>query len=582
MSAVREPSPSAPAVAAPGASSALRDFLVERRQWVMVAMLFLLHYAVLLDIHDPWTRALLIAHIGAFLLWQPLWRGEREITPGGLAVVVAAAATILFYLNWWLLALWITILASLVGGKVFAVRARWARAFDLAVTVYLLSVLLLWVVPHLFSAAALPDLARWLMWFAFPLALLALILVPSEKSGPGGQQIVDFFYSLLLFMVVVLLVLGSFAFMALTKTGYLEALIRTLFVMAAALVVLGVLWNPRYGRAVLQPVVLRYLLNVGTPFEQWLAQTAGAAEAEQNSAGFLKTALRNLADLPWVGGVAWNSPDGWGEMGQKGRHAIQVRSGPLELEICSKYSLSPALTVHLHLLSAVIGHFYEAKRREQALRRITRLQAIYETGSRVTHDVKNLLQSLYTLASAAQQPGEAPAFQRLMQRQLPDLARRLELTLGKLQDPRVLAEASGQFMAADAWWEALKGRFDGRGIEFRDRFAGEPPPIPAAVFDCVAENLLDNALKKAQSQPETKVTVAFDAGESIKLSVCDSGTVIPEDVASRLFEETLSSRTGLGVGLYQASRFARQHGYRLRLARNRDGEVCFELAPALD
>ena len=40
------------------------------------------------------------------------------------------------------------------------------------------------------------------------------------------------------------------------------------------------------------------------------------------------------------------------------------------------------------------------------------------------------------------------------------------------------------------------------------------------------------------------------------------------------------SATGLGIGLYQAARLAEANGYALRLAQNRDGEVCFELAPA--
>ena len=48
-------------------------------------------------------------------------------------------------------------------------------------------------------------------------------------------------------------------------------------------------------------------------------------------------------------------------------------------------------------------------------------QAVYETGSRLTHDVKNLLQSLKTLCSAAEysQPDQAASLQTLMQRQLP-------------------------------------------------------------------------------------------------------------------------------------------------------------------
>jgi hypothetical protein len=42
----------------------------------------------------------------------------------------------------------------------------------------------------------------------------------------------------------------------------------------------------------------------------------------------------------------------------------------------------------------------------------------------------------------------------------------------------------------------------------------------------------------------------------------------------------VSSRGGLGIGLYQAARQAQAGGYRLALESNRDGEVCFALTQA--
>ena len=40
-------------------------------------------------------------------------------------------------------------------------------------------------------------------------------------------------------------------------------------------------------------------------------------------------------------------------------------------------------------------HFYIAKIREKTLTQQTHLKAIYETGARITHDIKNLLQSFW-------------------------------------------------------------------------------------------------------------------------------------------------------------------------------------------
>ena len=41
-----------------------------------------------------------------------------------------------------------------------------------------------------------------------------------------------------------------------------------------------------------------------------------------------------------------------------------------------------------------MGEFYEAKRREETMRQNAYMQAFYETGSRLTHDIKNILQSV--------------------------------------------------------------------------------------------------------------------------------------------------------------------------------------------
>ena len=88
----------------------------------------------------------------------------------------------------------------------------------------------------------------------------------------------------------------------------------------------------------------------------------------------------------------------------------------------------------MRLLTQVVGEFYEGKRREAMLRRNAYLQAVHETGARLTHDMKNLLQSLYTLTSMAPR-GEDDAYGALLQRQLPQLTKRLQGTLDKLRSP---------------------------------------------------------------------------------------------------------------------------------------------------
>jgi sensor histidine kinase regulating citrate/malate metabolism len=101
------------------------------------------------------------------------------------------------------------------------------------------------------------------------------------------------------------------------------------------------------------------------------------------------------------------------------------------------------------------------------------------------------------------------------------------------------------------------------------------------LFDSVAENLLQNAIAKAQTQ-SAKINVTFELASGAGLTVSDTGEAIPKSMATRLFAAPVPSQNGLGIGLYQASKHAEQVGYSLRLANNTPGNVCFELRKTAD
>jgi signal transduction histidine kinase len=541
-------------------------------RWLLLAMLWLLHGALLLGVGSPWVHPLLLAHLGLFLLWQPLWRGEHRVGRGAFAFIALAAAAAMFWLSWWTVALWLTGLFGLVGARVFVFRDRWTRLLYLSVMLYLLAVLLLWVLPNLFAAQYTIDAGRILMWYVLPLLLLAMTALPVNKVLAESTQTVDFIYSLLLFMLLTLVVLGSLAFMTLGRLDYLDALMRTLFLIGLILLVFGVLWNPRFGFAGLQVMFSRYLLNVGTPFEYWLTQLTEAVQREPDAAAYLRSAVTLLGDFPWLSGLSWQSPYGTGQFGQFSEHSVLVQESGLRLTLYAKQSLNPTLMLHIHLLVQLIGYFYQAKQREQSLRDITRLQAVYETGSRLTHDLKNMLQSLLSLTAIAQSREERA--QQLLQQQLPLLTQRIERTLLKLQQP--LLETETTQLALNAWWDALRLRNQHQVIGWRASDSLPDKNIPSALFDCIIDNLIDNALRKRQSEPGITVSVEIQP-EPLRLIVCDSGEPMPENIAANLLRGVVVSENGLGIGLYQAARWAEQLGYRLALISNRGGNVCFEL-----
>ncbi|HEX5364123.1 MAG TPA: ATP-binding protein [Gallionella sp.] len=548
-------------------------------RWLLLAMLVLLHCTLLFGVESPWARPLLLAHMGLFLIWQPLWRGERELSPVALALIALAALAMTYWLNWWVVAFWLIGLFGLVGARVFSFRDRWTRQLYLAVVAYLLAVLLLWVVPHLFAAQATIGVGRVIMSYMLPLWLVAMALLPGSKEQPDEARAVDFIYSLLLFMLLALVVLGSLAFMTLAQLDYPDALLRTLFLIGLLLLALGGLWNPRFSPSLmrrtgfggLRAMFSRYLLSVGTPFENWLRQLAEAAQREPDAPSYLRRAIALLGDLPWLSGLSWQTSDDAGQIGEVTQHEVQVQEGGLRLTLYARHAHSPSILLHVYLLAQMIGYFYQAKQREQNLRDITRLQAVYETGSRLTHDLKNMLQSLHSLTAIAQSQEERS--KQLLQQQLPQLTRRIEQTLSKLHQPQ---QDDAAELALHVWWDGLRLRNQHQSVAWRSPDVLPEIGIPAALFDCVLDNLLDNALKKRQAERDIAIAVELHSAP-LCLRVCDSGSPIAAQLSTNLLRNVVVSDNGLGIGLYQAARWAEQLGYRLTLSSNQPGAVCFEL-----
>ena len=542
-------------------------------------MLLALHASLAFEIAESWSRAFLLAHFGFFLLWQPVWLGDRKLDFFQAFVVVGVGLLFVVWSNWWLMAVWIALLFALIGGSIAGSRRGPQRLIGFLAALYLLAVLLMWVVPHLFDGETFPQVIVMLVRFALPALLLGMLPIKVEPDRTTAPVAVDLLYSILLFLLVAALVLGSFVLKVVSGDEYASALARTLLVIAFMLMALSWLWNPHSGFAGAKYLVSRYFLTIGLPFEVWMRNLAEHAQREPQPARFLTLALEDMSDLPWVAGVRWQTPQGEGQVGTESKFHAEFALKELRLDIYTRWSLSPALMIHLKLLAQLLGYFHEAKRREQQQRQNAYHQAIFETGARLTHDVKNLLQSLKSLCSAVEYSnGHQPEkLQALMQRQLPQIAQRLHTTLDKLQAP---SRSRSEMVDATAWWEQLKQRYADSNIEFGVASREKGGELPGDLFSSVAENLIENALNKAKNEPGLRIAANLsNGGPGSSLRVCDDGSPIGLSVATHLFSGPVNSQTGLGIGLYQAAKQAEQLGYRLTIAENEKGRVCFELAP---
>lgn len=546
---------------------------VAPERWLAL-MLMALHVAVVLDADAAVTRAFLLAHYGLFLLWQPLVRSEARIEPRLAVPVFAMAALLVLVDSTWVMALWLAILAGLVGA-VAASQHEGRRLGYLLALAYLLALLLAWVLPQsLGGAALLPAPMQTAARYGLALLPLVILFLPAARVR-GGSSTLDFIYGLMLSLLIMVMALGVFAVVAVAQVSYAWALVQTLLGMAALLLALSWLWNPRAGFAGLGQVTSRYLLSVGLPFEGWAQRLATRAERERDPESFVRDALADLHELSWIRGGHWQAARGEGRFGEPAEHGVSHDFHGLSVTWQSSRPLTPALALHVRLLSQLLGYFYAAKVREQTLREQAYSQAIHDTGARLTHDVKNILQSLKTLLAAAETatPDDSERLLALMRRQLPQLAARLSQTVDKLKQP---AETEAAYMPAQAWWRALQTRYEHDDVQFFAE-AVDDTPVPQDLFDSVADNLLTNALRKRQSEPGVAIEVRLELQPLLGLSVADSGAPAPEHVARNLFLSPVVSDSGLGVGLYQAARQAARSGFRLELPDNQPGRVTFRL-----
>lgn len=544
------------------------------------AMLLLLHAALWGDFASPLSRSMMLAHLGLVVIWQPVWRSDQRLDRGTLAIFLVLTLAFVVWLNWWFVFLWLLLLIGLIGGRVLFANRR-ERFVYLTAVVVLISEFLIGCIVPMFGVELLP-VTRLIFYYGLLVPPLVLLLLPVPTRPAGDSLAVDFLHAVTLSSLTALLALSSLLVMYSSATSYPAALIQSLLLIALFLFAISWLLDPHPGFSGLAQLWSRYVLNVGTPFERWLTGLSAVAQRHETPEGFLEAAMAQFSELPWVEGVLWNSGGVKGHAGRQTPHVNFVHGEGLEVAVYTLAAPGATLVLHGKLLVQVIDYFYAAKRAQQELARRAHLQAVYETGARVTHDIKNLLQSLYTLTSAVGDArGERLAeVQQLLQRQLPHVTQRLSLALDKLQAPT--DAVATRTIPVTEWWEQLRARHAAEDTVFtRDPEAVEGRSVPQEVWDSVVENLLENARYKAANEPGVEVTVRLlGIGDGVAVEVSDDGSPIPRARAAALFSHPVTSSNGLGIGLYQAAQLAEQGGYTLSLEENRRGRVRFRLAPA--
>ena len=546
--------------------------LSEYEYQLLGLMLFCLLAASALGSDSDFTRSLLITHFGLFLLWQPILKQEQSFSTVNVVFLIAFILIFIVWFNLWISAFWMLLLLSLLTGRIFA-RGLGRAAYGLAVIILFLELILI-ITPTLFNLTGLSALLRpGAIIFLLALTIL-LVLTPPRKLESAH---IDFIRGFLIVVLTLFLCMGSVLVTYSTGTPYLQSLASTVMIAALFLFAMAVLWVPRAGFSGLAQLWEKYLLNIGGPFEQWISRLAAIeANTSIKPEQFLNTSIEHLMNRHWICGIHWKSKNDENLSGTQCNNHVSFNDDKLEITLYTYSPIGPALLLHSKLLLSVLTFYYRAKIQEQQLIKQAHLRAIYETGSKLTHDVKNILQSTQTMTQIIlDKDTRIEDTREILKQQLPLLTQRLKTTLEKLSTPANDESATG---ALSNWWNQLKVRYNGRNIEFIEEIDSDPE-VAVDVFDSIVENLLENARSKRILQPDIEITVQLQCKEkNLQLSVSDTGSAIDESITAAMFNQPLDSEDGFGIGLYQSCQQAKNINLKLELEENIEGRVSFLLS----
>lgn len=537
----------------------------------LILMLELLHLALWIDFGGALSRAMILVHFGLFLIWQPVWRGDETISLMNSGLFILLTLVFVAWLNLWFMFFWIILLIGFLGG--FIKHNTSDQIIYMVTLAFLITELLMGATTQIFNINTGPVTYNLFFYglFAVPLILLFFI----RRKTTVTRESVDLLRAVSSALLISLVALGSLLNMYHTGTTYLDALIKTILAISFLLLVISWLLSPRFGFSGLSQVWSQSLLNIGTPFEQWLNKISNLNQELTDPDEFLDASMRELMSISWISGLEWNIGAYQGKYGKEDKYQVSIKVKQLTVTLYTRLVVGGTLYLHCNLLIKIIENLYTSKIKERELNDQIHLQSIYETGARITHDIKNLLQSLKTLTSIVGGDESIDSSkQALLKTQLPHLTQRLQLALDKLQSPRA---AQQQDQDIKSWSQSLENRLKLNDIKIISDIRVNHE-IPGDLFDSVIDNLLENIASKKQLETEITVKIEIRTDENnVCIAVSDTGTAIPADKARHLLTQAVTSENGLGIGIYQSSRHAELHGYSLKLKKNVDGNVCFEL-----
>ena len=547
--------------------------LLQFGQQILASTLLTYHVLIwLIDDHQL-RFALSFILYGLFLLWQPLWSKETVVDKSRIVLLAIVFFVITYAYPDESLVFFGLILSGLIGSRLLSQTAY--RSFDLLALLIIILEMSIGLIPATFEQIKLPALFADYMQTIILIPVLLFYFAPNPDQQKQGRSQVDLMHGLLTATLVFIVLLGGIVINLLYGVDYIDGLLLTVFLVSTLAIGISWFWNPGVGYSGIGVLWNRYAMTIGGPFETWINKlTTLIEERYLTPSEYLEAACEHLVENDWLNGIEWHFENLKISAGEKtGARLEHPLTKNLDVVIYFKADPGTALEQHTILLIRMAYQFYLAKLNQEKMRAQEHFATIHHTGARLTHDIKNILQSIKTSIDILDLDEDTTQSQKLLQANLTQIGHRLESTLDKLRAPKLHTRVS--LVDCHKWIKRINKQHNANArIHFHSDIENNVT-LPVDLFDSVADNLINNALKKPSAD---RIDVRLlSNSDVIILSVCDDGDAITAEIERSLFAQPVSSGSGMGIGLYQSAIMALAFNYELELSQNERGRVCFNL-----
>ena len=553
--------------------------LLQFERQLLAATLLIYHILIWSSANTQMRFSLLFVLYGLFLIWQPLWSKEARFDrlPVFTLVLITAFAIFIVFISYFFtdesLIFFGLILSGSIGSRLLSQPGL--RSFDLLALLILILEMATGVIPRAFPQVELPALFSEYMQTLILAPVLLSFFASNLGAKAQSRSQVDLMHGLLSSILIFTVLLGAIVINVLYGVDYIEGFLLTIFIVVTLTIGISWFWNPSIGYSGIGVLWNRYAMTIGGPFEAWINTLTTLIEEQYLTPGdYLQAACEHLVENDWLNAIQWNFPNNKVTAGEKtGARLEHTVSEDIRVELYFKSDPGAALEQHTILLIRMAYQFYLAKLGQEKMRAQEHFATIHHTGARLTHDIKNILQSIKVSLDILSLDHGSEKQQALLKTNLTQISLRLENTLGKLKAPAL--DTHIKLVGANEWMERLEQRYSSNPLIHFYRDIKNSSPLPVDLFDSVVDNLINNATRKPSTK-KIEVRLHLDTDITI-LSVCDDGSPVEPDIEANLFNQPATSGSGMGVGLYQSAIMARAFNFEIELSQNDAGKVCFNL-----